>query len=39
MAWENPQLAVDISATMDLKLKALACHASCASGSSVASAC
>jgi LmbE family N-acetylglucosaminyl deacetylase len=28
MAWENPQLAVDISETMDLKLKALACHAS-----------
>jgi LmbE family N-acetylglucosaminyl deacetylase len=28
MAWENPQLAVDISDTMDLKLKALACHAS-----------
>ncbi len=28
MAWENPQLAVDISETMDLKLKALACHES-----------
>jgi LmbE family N-acetylglucosaminyl deacetylase len=28
MAWESPQLAVDISETMDLKLKALACHAS-----------
>jgi LmbE family N-acetylglucosaminyl deacetylase len=28
MAWENPHLVVDISATMDLKLKALACHAS-----------
>ena len=28
MQWENPQLVVDISDTMDLKLKALACHAS-----------
>lgn len=28
MQWENPQLIVDISATMDLKLKALACHQS-----------
>lgn len=28
MAWENPDLAVDISGTIDLKLKALACHAS-----------
>jgi LmbE family N-acetylglucosaminyl deacetylase len=28
MAWDNPDLAVDISATMDLKLKALACHVS-----------
>jgi LmbE family N-acetylglucosaminyl deacetylase len=26
--WENPQLVVDISDTMDLKLKALACHVS-----------
>jgi LmbE family N-acetylglucosaminyl deacetylase len=28
MAWENPEHVVDISATMDLKLKALACHVS-----------
>jgi LmbE family N-acetylglucosaminyl deacetylase len=28
MQWENPHLVVDISDTMDLKLKALACHAS-----------
>jgi len=28
MQWEQPQLVVDISDTMDLKLKALACHAS-----------
>jgi LmbE family N-acetylglucosaminyl deacetylase len=28
MQWDNPQLVVDIAATMDLKLKALACHAS-----------
>lgn len=28
MAWEQPEVAVDITATMDLKLKALACHAS-----------
>lgn len=28
MQWENPQLVVDISDTMDLKLRALACHAS-----------
>lgn len=28
MAWDSPELVVDISATMDLKLKALACHAS-----------
>ncbi|HSE94243.1 MAG TPA: PIG-L deacetylase family protein [Methylomirabilota bacterium] len=28
MQWESPQLAVDISDTMDLKLKALACHQS-----------
>jgi LmbE family N-acetylglucosaminyl deacetylase len=26
--WENPELVVDISETMDLKIKALACHAS-----------
>ena len=26
--WENPEVIVDISDTMDLKLKALACHAS-----------
>ena len=28
MQWENPQLVVDIGDTMDLKLKALSCHAS-----------
>lgn len=28
MQWENPHLVVDISETMDLKLKALACHVS-----------
>ena len=28
MWWENPELIVDISATIDLKIKALACHAS-----------
>jgi LmbE family N-acetylglucosaminyl deacetylase len=28
MQWENPQLVVDISETMDLKVKALACHQS-----------
>jgi LmbE family N-acetylglucosaminyl deacetylase len=28
MQWENPQLVVDITDTIDLKLKALACHAS-----------
>ena len=28
MQWENPQLVVDISDTIDLKLKALSCHAS-----------
>ncbi len=28
MWWENPELVVDISATIDLKIKALACHAS-----------
>jgi LmbE family N-acetylglucosaminyl deacetylase len=28
MWWENPELVVDISETMDLKIKALACHAS-----------
>jgi LmbE family N-acetylglucosaminyl deacetylase len=28
MQWEHPQLVVDISDVMDLKLKALACHAS-----------
>ena len=28
MQWENPQLVVDITDVMDLKLKALACHAS-----------
>ena len=28
MQWENPHLVVDISDVMDLKLKALACHAS-----------
>jgi LmbE family N-acetylglucosaminyl deacetylase len=28
MAWDHPQLAVDVTDTMDLKLKALTCHAS-----------
>ncbi|MBI4589526.1 MAG: PIG-L family deacetylase [Candidatus Rokubacteria bacterium] len=28
MWWENPEVVVDISDAMDLKLKALACHAS-----------
>jgi LmbE family N-acetylglucosaminyl deacetylase len=28
MQWENPQLVVDITEVMDLKLKALACHVS-----------
>ncbi|MBI1846559.1 MAG: PIG-L family deacetylase [Candidatus Rokubacteria bacterium] len=28
MQWESPQVIVDISETMDLKLKALACHQS-----------
>jgi len=28
MQWENPNLIVDISETMEAKLKALACHAS-----------
>jgi len=28
MQWQNPHLAVDISDVMDLKIKALACHAS-----------
>jgi LmbE family N-acetylglucosaminyl deacetylase len=28
MQWENPQLVVDISEVMDVKMKALACHAS-----------
>src|SRR5262249_58536770 len=28
MWWEHPELVVDIGDTMDLKLKALACHAS-----------
>ena len=28
MQWENPQLLVDISETIELKMKALACHAS-----------
>ncbi|MCI0549153.1 MAG: PIG-L family deacetylase [Candidatus Rokubacteria bacterium] len=28
MAWDDPDLVVDITDTMDLKLKALACHAS-----------
>ncbi len=28
MWWENPEVVVDVSHTMDLKLKALACHAS-----------
>ena len=28
MQWENPQVVVDIAETMDLKIKALACHQS-----------
>ena len=28
MQWENPQLVIDITDVMDLKLKALACHVS-----------
>jgi LmbE family N-acetylglucosaminyl deacetylase len=28
MWWENPEATVDISDTMDLKIKALACHVS-----------
>jgi LmbE family N-acetylglucosaminyl deacetylase len=28
MQWDNPDLVIDITDTMDLKLKALACHAS-----------
>jgi len=28
MQWENPHLVIDISETMDLKIKALACHQS-----------
>ena len=28
MWWENPEVVVDISDTMDLKIKALACHVS-----------
>jgi LmbE family N-acetylglucosaminyl deacetylase len=28
MSWENPQLVVDITDTIDLKLKALTCHVS-----------
>jgi LmbE family N-acetylglucosaminyl deacetylase len=28
MSWDHPNLVVDITETMDLKLKALACHAS-----------
>jgi LmbE family N-acetylglucosaminyl deacetylase len=28
MQWENPQLVVDIGDTIDLKIKALSCHAS-----------
>jgi LmbE family N-acetylglucosaminyl deacetylase len=28
MQWENPQLVIDISDVMDVKIKALACHAS-----------
>jgi LmbE family N-acetylglucosaminyl deacetylase len=28
MAWDNPHVVVDIAATIDLKLKALACHVS-----------
>ena len=28
MWWDNPEMVVDISDTIDLKIKALACHAS-----------
>jgi LmbE family N-acetylglucosaminyl deacetylase len=28
MQWQNPQLVVDISDVIELKLRALACHAS-----------
>jgi LmbE family N-acetylglucosaminyl deacetylase len=28
MVWEHPDLVVDISETIDLKIAALACHAS-----------
>jgi LmbE family N-acetylglucosaminyl deacetylase len=28
MWWEKPEVVVDISDTIDIKLKALACHAS-----------
>ena len=28
MWWENPEVVVDISDTIDLKIKALACHVS-----------
>ena len=28
MWWENPEVVVDITDTIDLKIKALACHAS-----------
>ena len=28
MWWENPEVVVDITETIDLKLKALACHVS-----------
>jgi LmbE family N-acetylglucosaminyl deacetylase len=28
MEWDHPQLVIDIAETMDLKLKALACHQS-----------
>jgi LmbE family N-acetylglucosaminyl deacetylase len=28
MWWEKPEVVVDISDTIDLKIKALACHAS-----------
>ena len=28
MWWENPEVVIDISDTIDLKIKALACHAS-----------
>jgi LmbE family N-acetylglucosaminyl deacetylase len=28
MWWENPEMVIDISDTIDLKIKALSCHAS-----------